>query len=127
MFPHGIWRLAVQILLAQSLVTLTLALAAYGVVGLPAARSVFWGGAIGVLGNLYMSFSALRPAAGPGKAFARLLLGQAVKLVITITGFFMLAQTPDTRWGAVVLGFVATLIVFWAVPMFGATGKATKG
>lgn len=127
-------RLATRILLAQAAVTLGIALVAYLAASGDAAASALAGGGIGIVANLVMTVQSLRPAASAGQALGRMMLGQLVKLVVALGGFLMLARTPGVVWGAAIVGFIATIIVFWAVPVWTARrlpprsmGPAGKG
>lgn len=110
-------RLAVRILLWQAVITLVLA----GLIALAAnaAAGVYalTGGAMGWLANLYMSVAALRPTRVAGVALARLLVGQFVKVLLTIAMFVAVAQREGVVWPAVIAGYIATMVVFWAVPV----------
>ena len=110
-------RLAGRILLWQAVVTLVLA----GVITLAADAAAggytLVGGAIGWVANFYMSVAALRPARAAGAALARLLLGQFVKVLLTIAMFIAVAQRKNVVWPALMLGYIATMVVFWVVPV----------
>jgi F0F1-type ATP synthase assembly protein I len=64
-----------------------------------------------------MSVAALRPARAAGAALARLLLGQFVKVLLTIAMFIVVAQREDVVWPALMFGYIATMVVFWVVPV----------
>lgn len=113
-------RLAVRILLWQGAVTIVLgALVALGS-SPKAGLSATTGGLIGLIANLYMTVAALRPARSAGFAFGRLLAGQFVKVLLTVGMFLAVAQRKDVVWPAVFAGYVATLMVFWVVPVLAA-------
>ena len=78
------------------------------------------GGLIGLIANLYMTLAALPPARSAGFAFGRLLVGQFVKVLLTVGMFLAVAQRKDVVWPAVIAGYVATLVVFWGVPALAA-------
>ena len=113
-------RLAVRILLWQAAVTTVLgALVAFWA-GSKTGVSVVTGGSIGLIANLYMTVAVLRPARSAGFAFGRLLVGQFVKVLLTVGMFLAVAQRGDVVWPAVLAGYVATLVVFWLVPALAA-------
>ncbi len=113
-------RLAVWILAAQVAATLSIALVAYLVVGPDAAASALAGGGIGVVANFFMALQSLRPAASAGQALGRMMLGQGAKVFMTLAGFLVLARTPDVVWAAAIVGYMATIVVFWLVPVLAA-------
>ncbi len=112
-------RLGLRILAAQAAATLGIAAIAALVSGAAAAASALAGGSIGVVANLFMTFQSLRAARNAGQALARMLLGQLVKVAMTVMGFVALAQSRDVAWLAAILAYIATLIVFWLVPALG--------
>ena len=110
-------RLARRILTWQVLTTVGLALAGAAVFGLRAGLWVMAGGAIGTIANLYMTLAALRSVGGnAGLALRRLFTGQFVKVGLTVLLFVVVARRGDAIWPAVIVGYVATLVVFWMVP-----------
>lgn len=109
-------RLAGQILLWQFLVTLGLAASVAAAVDEVSGRSTLAGGLVGLIANLFMTLAALRPTQSAGLALGRLLVGQFVKVLLTVAMFVALAQRKDVVWPAVIAGYIATLMVFWAVP-----------
>ena len=110
-------RLAGRILLGQAVVTLVGYALCAALAGRSAGMSALTGGLIGLIANLYMTLAALRPARSAGFAFGRLLVGQFVKVLLTVGMFLAVAQRKDVVWPAVLAGYVATLVVFWAVPV----------
>jgi len=78
--------------------------------------SALAGGAIGWIANLYMTLKALRPAESPVGALGRLYMGQLVKIAITVGLFMAAARVPGLSWPALLIGYLATLVVFWWVP-----------
>ena len=113
-------RLAGRILLWQGIVTLVLGALMAGLAGVTSGWSVVTGGLIGWIANLYMTLAALRPARTAGFALGRLLAGQFVKVLLTVGMFLAVAQRKDVVWPAVFVGYVATLVVFWVVPVLAA-------
>ena len=110
-------RLAGQILLWQSLVSLGLAALVAAAVDGASGRSTLAGGLIGLIANLFMTLAALRPTHHAGLALGRLLVGQFVKVLLTVAMFVAVAQRKDVVWPALIAGYIATLLVFWAVPV----------
>lgn len=113
-------RLAGRILLGQAAVTIVLAALVAAGAGQKSGLSALSGGLIGLIANLYMTIAALRPARSAGFAFGRLLVGQFVKVLLTVGMFLAVAQRKDVVWPAVIAGYVATLVVFWVVPVLAA-------
>jgi F0F1-type ATP synthase assembly protein I len=113
-------RLAGRILLWQALVSGALAALVAVMAGKTSGVSALTGGLIGLIANLYMTLAALRPARTAGFALGRLLAGQFVKVLLTVGMFLAVAQRKDVVWPAVFAGYVATLVVFWVVPVLAA-------
>ena len=113
-------RLAGRILLWQALVSGALAALVAVMAGKASGVSALTGGLIGLIANLYMTLAALRPARTAGFALGRLLAGQFVKVLLTVGMFLAVAQRKDVVWPAVFVGYVATLVVFWVVPVLAA-------
>lgn len=113
-------RLAGRILLWQAVVTIVLTVLVAVMAGRTSGLSALTGGLIGLIANLYMTLAALRPARSAGFAFGRLLVGQFVKVLLTVGMFLAVAQRKDVVWPAVLAGYVATLMVFWLVPVLAA-------
>ncbi|MFM7433235.1 MAG: ATP synthase subunit I [Gammaproteobacteria bacterium] len=113
-------RLAARILLWQALVTVALAALVAVLAGKASGVSALTGGLIGFIANLYMTLAALRPARTARSAFGWLLAGQFVKVLLTVGMFLAVAQRKDVVWPAVFAGYVATLVVFWVLPVLAA-------
>lgn len=113
-------RLAGRILLWQALVSGALAALVAVMAGKASGVSALTGGLIGLIANLYMTLAALRSARTAGFALGRLLAGQFVKVLLTVGMFLAVAQRKDVVWPAVFAGYVATLVVFWVVPVLAA-------
>ena len=109
-------RLAARILIAQAAVTVALAALCYGLWGARHGASALAGGSIGFIANLYMTLAALRPGGGAGLVLGRVLLGQFVKVALTVAMFIAVARTGKAVWPAVIATYGATLVVFWVVP-----------
>lgn len=109
-----------RILLAQCLITLALGLVCAVLWGRDAGVSALAGGAIGVIANLYMTLNALRTTRSAGAALSRLMIGQLVKVALTVGMLFAVAKMPWLSWPALLVSYLATLVVFWWVPLFAA-------
>lgn len=113
-------RLAARILLVQTAATLAIAASSYIVWGGRHGASALAGGAIGVIANLYMTFAALRSGGAAGQVLGRLVLGQAIKIFITVAGFVIVARSGAVTWPPLIAAYIVTLVVFWVVPAFAA-------
>jgi F0F1-type ATP synthase assembly protein I len=109
--------LAVQILRVQFYVALGAGLIGWLGYGKAAGLSALGGGLIGVIANLYMTFNALRKATSATGALGTLLFGQLVKVVLTVMMFVAAARMPGLIWPALLVSYLATLVVFWWVPL----------
>jgi ATP synthase protein I len=110
-------RIAARILLAQATATLGIAALTTAAWGERHGLSALAGGAIGVIANLYMTLVALRPG-GAGQVLARLYVGQAVKVGLTVAMFVAVARGGWAAWPPLIATYVGTIVVFWAVPAF---------
>lgn len=113
-------RLAARILLVQAVATFAIAASSYIVWGARHGGSALAGGAIGVIANLYMTFAALRPGGSAGRVLGRLVLGQAIKVFITVAGFVIVARSGAVSWPPLLAAYIVTLVVFWVVPALAA-------
>ncbi len=115
------FRLARRILLGQASVSAVLALLGGALFGVRAGLWVLAGGAIGTIANLYMTLAALRSVGGnAGLALRRLFTGQFVKVGLTVLLFYAAARRGNVVWPALIAGYIATVIVFWALPAMAA-------
>lgn len=110
-------RLAARILATQAAMTIVIAVLFLVFGGREHGLSALAGGGTGVLANLFMTLSALRPTASAGGALGRLMLGQFMKVAVTIFLFVLAAQTGKVVWPAMLAAYAATLVVFWFVPV----------
>jgi F0F1-type ATP synthase assembly protein I len=114
-------RLARRILTGQALTSVVLALLGGALFGVRPGLWVLAGGAIGTIANLYMTLAALRSVGGDaGLALRRLFTGQFVKVGLTVMLFYAAARRGDVVWPALIAGYIATVIVFWALPAMAA-------
>lgn len=118
--------LAVRILLVQCGVVLALGGLCLAVSGVRAAVSSLAGGLIGLVANLYMTLNALRAAGSARAVLGRMLKGQAIKVAVTIGLFLAVARMPGLSWPALLVSYLATLAVFWFVPLFAAPKPVTQ-
>jgi ATP synthase protein I len=122
----GSRKLAARILLWQAAVTAVLATLCTLGWGARTGLSALAGGGIGVLANLFMTLSALRPSATAAGALGRLLVGQFMKVAVTAALFVLAARTGKVVWPAMLVAFVATLVVFWFVPVLATRMRQVK-
>ena len=112
--PHA-RRLAFGVVLAQAAVTVTAALAAWGLAGGRAALSALVGGGIATLGSLAMA--GLVFGGGRGMDAQRVLgtfyLGEAVKVALVIVLFVLVLKWMDVQPLAMFVAFAATFLVYW--------------
>ncbi len=113
-------RLAARILLVQGAVTLAAAALCFAAWGLRYGASALAGGSIGVIANLYMTLATLRRGGSAGLVLSRLLIGQFVKVGLTVAMFIVVARAGWAAWPPLIATYVATLVVFWAVPAMAA-------
>ncbi len=92
-------------------------------VGISALAGAF----IGVVANLYMTLRGLRPARTPRGALGRLYFGQLVKMAVGVALLVVAVKyLPHVSVAALMLGFIATLVVVWFVP-FASVARARRG
>jgi len=115
-------RVAARILLLQAIATIILAAACYGALGPRHAASALAGGAIGLVANAVMTVFALRETRTAGGALARLVIGQFVKVGLTVALFVIAARTGKVAWPPFLVGYVVTLLAFWVAPLWWARG-----
>lgn len=113
---NDIGPLAVRILQWQGGAALMAAAVAGLGWGWRAGLSALAGGAIGLVANLYMTLKALQPATSPRGALGRLMMGQLVKIAITVGLFVAASRMPGLSWPALLVAYLATLVMFWWVP-----------
>jgi F0F1-type ATP synthase assembly protein I len=117
-------RLAVGRILGMQIgVGAAVALISLALKGQPALISALVGAATGVMANAYMMFKALRPARSARGALGQLLMGQLVKIALTIAAFLWAARIPHVSWLALMCAYAGTLVVVWWMPM---TAPRTK-
>lgn len=121
-------RTAFGIVGAQACVTLLSAGAGLLLAGTAGAVSALLGGGIGTLASLVQVAGTFRTGASrkPAKILGRLYRGEAFKLLITAGLFALVLTNVEVVFGAMIGGFGATLLVFWAALAAG-PGDALAG
>lgn len=119
-------KLAARILLAQAAVTVVIGALAFIGWGGRSGLSALAGGVTGLLANVFMTLSALRPTASAGGALGRLLIGQFMKVAVTVVLFVLAARTGLVHWPAMLVAYAATLVVFWFVPVLDTRARRAK-
>lgn len=84
--------------------------------GTYAGLSALVGAGIGVVANLYMARKALVPERTAPAALRRLIVGQVVKVAVTIGLFMAASRLPHIVWPALLVAYVVTLLVYWLLP-----------
>jgi len=118
--------LAARILLTQMGMGGVAALACWTIWGARAGSSALAGAAIGVIANLYMTSTALKPALTARGALTRLYIGQAIKVGLTVALFFAASRFARVSWPALLTAYMATLVVFWWVPFTAASRTRSR-
>jgi F0F1-type ATP synthase assembly protein I len=103
-------------LLWQAAVGVSLALVCVAPWGLHAGVSALVGALIGLIANYYMTRKALVAEQTASAALRRLIVGQAVKVAVTIGLFMAASRMPHVVWPALLGTYLATLTVFWLMP-----------
>lgn len=121
-------RAAFGIVGAQAGVTLLSTAGGLLLAGTAGALSALLGGGIGTLASLVQVAGTFRPGASrkPAKILGRLFRGEAFKLLITAVLFALVLMNVEVVFGAMIGGFGATLLVFWAALLRG-TGDSLAG
>jgi F0F1-type ATP synthase assembly protein I len=110
-------RIAARILLVQAATTGLIAVLCWAFWGRTQALSALAGGLIGLVANAYMTLATLRSAASAAGALGRLMIGQLVKVALTVSLLVIVARGNWANWPALLFAYAATLVVFWFVPM----------
>jgi ATP synthase protein I len=118
--------IGVRILLVQTGAGATVALVCLLVWGRYACLSALAGAGTGIIANMYMTFRALQPARTPRRALGQLYLGQLVKVGLTVALLMLAARMPRVSWPALLIAYLATLVVFWWVPFAAASGARSR-
>jgi F0F1-type ATP synthase assembly protein I len=120
-------RIAARILLAQAATTILIAALCLVFSGRTQALSALAGGLIGLIANAYMTLTTLRSTrnANAAGALGRLMVGQLVKVVLTIGLMLIVAQGQWANWPVLILAYAATMVVFWFVPTLSMRARRT--
>ncbi len=110
-------RIAARILLTQAGTTIAIAAICLVAWGRIAALSALAGGATGLFANAIMSLIVLGAAANAAGALGRLVMGQMVKVMITVGVLLIVARGGWVSWPALLAAYAATLFVYWFVPV----------
>lgn len=110
-------RIAARILLTQAGTTIAIAAICLVAWGRIAALSALAGGATGLFANAIMSLIVLGAAANAAGALGRLVMGQMVKVMITVGVLLIVARGGWVNWPALLAAYAATLFVYWFVPV----------
>lgn len=104
------------VLIRQAVVSLCAAVVAGVIGGLEAAVSLLIGGGIGVLGAFSYAWRAMRgKETDPGKLYRAQMLGEAYKYAVILGSFaFVFVGFKDVAALPLFLGFVLTVVVYWA-------------
>ena len=108
--------LAARILITQIGAGGAVAVTCWLVWGGRSGSSALAGAAIGVIANLYMTSTALKPTRTARGALTRLYFGQAIKVALTVGLFFAASRDAQVSWPALLAAYAATLAAFWWVP-----------
>lgn len=114
----GTRRLAARILIVQAATTIVIAALCALIGGRISALSALAGGAIGLIANALMSLIVLRSQPGATAALGRLVIGQFVKVVITVGLLLIVARGGWVHWPSLLGAYATTLLVYWFVPAF---------
>ena len=110
-------RIAARILLTQAGTTIAIAALCALAWDRIAALSALAGGATGLFANAIMTLIVLGAAANAAGALGRLVMGQMVKVIVTVGMSLIVARGGWVNWPALLAAYAATLIVYWFVPV----------
>lgn len=119
-------RIAARILITQAVMTILVAVLCLVIWGRTHALSALAGGLIGLVANAYMTLTSLRSSANAAGALGRLLVGQFVKVALTVGLMLVVAQGRWANWPALIFAYMATLVVFWFVPTLHMRARRTR-
>lgn len=123
----GLRRTAVRILVAQAAMTIVIAAVCALIWGRTHAMSALAGGLIGLIANAFMTLSALRPTASAAGALGRLMFGQLMKVAVTVALLVIVARGGWANWPALLVAYIAVLMVFWFVPAWDSRPRRARG
>jgi F0F1-type ATP synthase assembly protein I len=113
----GMRRLAGEILLVQAATTIAIAGVCALIWGRIVALSALAGGTTGLIANAVMMLMVLGAKPGAAGALGRLMFGQLLKVMITVSLLFIVVRTGKASWPALLVAYAATLFVYWLVPV----------
>ena len=107
---------AMRLVLIQAAAGAAAGVLAWLIFGFAAGLATLAGGAIGLLGSLFMVAGLLRVRSGatPSQMLARVVVGEAAKWAVTAAGFAVCIVRFDLNFLGLLGGFVATLLGYWA-------------
>jgi ATP synthase protein I len=110
-------RLAFGVVLGQALVSVIVALAAWGWAGRLAGISALLGGGVSAAGSLAMALLGFRGPAGAGgpALLGALLAGEAAKFGVIVVLFVLVLTLIRISAVAMFVAYAATFLVYWIV------------
>jgi ATP synthase protein I len=108
-------RLVYGLVLGQAAVTLAVALVCFLIAGSKGALSALIGGGISTLATLVMALLSFGSGTGVDaqRAVRAFYVGEAVKVVISITLFVVVLKLMKVSPGAMFAAYMATFFVYW--------------
>ncbi len=99
----------------QLAVTVLAGLAAALLAGRMAAWSALIGGLINVVASLFMAVKMFAggPGAGPQQWLGRILVGEALKFLITVALFVFAIVVLKAEFLPLILAYIATYVAYW--------------
>jgi ATP synthase protein I len=81
--------------------------------GRAAAGSVLFGAGVAWVTTFYASSRARVPEYSAGAALRRVLVGEFIKVLVTIALFAVAGRVPHMVWPALLCGYAAALMAYW--------------
>ncbi|MGB9428328.1 MAG: ATP synthase subunit I [Gammaproteobacteria bacterium] len=99
----------------QLAVAVLVAVVAAALAGFHAAWSALLGGLINVVASFYMAVKLFAggPAAAPQQWLGRLLVGEALKFMITVALFIVAIGVLKAAFLPLILAYIATYVAYW--------------
>lgn len=99
----------------QLAVAVLVGLAAGLIAGRIAAWSAFTGGLINVIASLFMVLKMFAggPGVGPQQWLSRILVGEALKFLITVALFVFAIVVLRAAFEPLILAYIATYVAYW--------------
>lgn len=124
-------REALQIIAAQAVMTVVLALACWALWGDLAGRSALIGGGIGTLGSLVQAsfgMRRLKEGADPQLLLGAMYRGEAMKVAVTVLAFVWVLRGLRVAPAALFCVYAATFVVYWlALARTSTSGSKLRG